>query len=45
MKTERKFSKRGICKQKKIDLGVPVKRSLRTPAISEAKIREPEKIA
>ena len=32
-------------KKKKIDLGVRVKKSLRTPAISEAKIRKPDKIA
>ena len=44
VETERNFSKRGPCKQK-IDLGVPVKKSLRTPAIGEAKIREPHKIA
>ena len=30
---------------KKVDLGVRVKKSLRTPAISEAKIIEPDKIA
>ena len=30
---------------KKIDLGGRVKKSLRTPTISEAKIREPNKIA
>ena len=42
--TKKIFSKRGPCKQK-IDLGVPVKKSLRTPAIGEAKIREPDKIA
>ena len=43
--TEKKFSKRGLCEQKKIDLGVRFKKSLRTRAIREAKIGEPDKIA
>ena len=30
---------------KKIDLGIRVKKSLRTPVVSEAKIRESDKIA
>ena len=35
-KTERKLSETGLCEQKKIDLGVRVKKSLRIPVISEA---------
>ena len=44
MKTEKKFSKRGLCEQKKIDLGVHVKKSSRTLAISEAKVRKPQRL-
>ena len=45
VKTEWKFSKRGSVRTKKVDLGVCVKKSLRTRAISEAKLGEPDKIA